>query len=64
MGRKSFDLVTDEGKLSAMIREICHEIDHVFATESTVKIIRTWITYIKNMQLSDAEIDELHVEDM
>lgn len=64
LGRKSFDLVTDEGKLSAMIREICHEINHVFATESTVKIIRTWITYIKNMQLSDAEIDELHVEDM
>ncbi len=65
LGRKSFDLVTDEGKLSAMIREICHEINHVFATESTVKIIRTWITYIKKYAaISDAEIDELHVEDM
>lgn len=62
LGRKAFDLITDERELSSMIGEIYREITKEFATESTVKSIRTWITYIKNMQLSDQEIGELKVD--
>lgn len=64
LGRKAFDLVTDERELTALVGEIYRGIAHEFATESTVKTIRTWITYIKNMQLSDDEIETLQADDV
>lgn len=61
---KAFELVTNERDLIELIGEIYRGITHEFATESTIKTIRTWITYIKNMQLSDAEIDTLKADDI
>lgn len=64
LGRKAFELVTSERDLITIISEIYRGITREFATESTIKTIRTWITYIKNMQLSDAEIDTLKADDI
>ena len=64
LGRKAFDLVTDERELTALVGEIYRGITRDFATESIVKTIRTWITYIKNMQLSDEEIETLQADDV
>ena len=64
MGRKAFDLVTDERELTALVGELCRNLTGEFATESTVKSIRTWITYIKNMQLPEEEIDKLRADDI
>lgn len=64
MGRIAFELVTDERELTALVGEICQRVTHEFATESTVKNIRSWITYIKNMQLPDVEIDALKSDDI
>ena len=48
MGRRAFELITDEGKLSALVGELCRKAAGEFATESTIKSLRTAITYIKN----------------
>ncbi len=64
MGRTAFTLMTDEGRLSALLGELCRQHMGEFATESTIKTLRTWITYIKNRQLSNEEIDALKVDDL
>lgn len=64
LGRAAFTLVTEEGELSALVGEIYRNIHQEFATENTIKTIRTWITYIKNTRLSDEEIDGLTVDDI
>ena len=64
MGRQAFQLITDEGKLSALVGELCRKATGEFATESTIKSLRTAITYIKNMQLSKEEIDEYQADDL
>ena len=63
MGRKAFDLITDEGMLSGLIGEIYRRITSEYATESDIKAVRTQISYIKNMLLSDNEIAELNLDD-
>lgn len=62
-GRRAFQLITDEGQLSALVGELCRQATGEFATESTVKSLRTAITYIKNRQLSRQEVEELQVDD-
>ncbi len=59
LGRKAFDLLDDAGKQAAIIGEIYRQKAEEFATESTIKIIQTAITYTKNMMLTDDEIEVL-----
>ncbi|MDY3014080.1 MAG: ATP-dependent helicase [Evtepia sp.] len=63
-GRRAFQLVTDERKLSALVGELCREATGEFASESTIKAVRTAITYIKNRQLSAQEIEALQPDDL
>lgn len=63
-GRKAFDLITDEGTLTALVGELCREATGEFATESTIKTLRTAITYIKNQQLTPAEIEDFRADDL
>lgn len=56
-GRKAFDLVSDERRLSGLVGEIARKFTGEFAAESTVKTLRTAITYSKNMQLTQEEIE-------
>ena len=58
-GRTAFRLISDEGKLSALLGELSRKATGEFAAESTIKTLRTAITYIKNMQLSQEEIDRM-----
>lgn len=60
--RRAFELMTDEGRLSSIISEIYREKTNSFAAESDIKAIRTNITYVKNMLLSDDEIEKLEME--
>ncbi|MDO4517294.1 MAG: ATP-dependent helicase [Bacillota bacterium] len=58
-GRRAFQLISDEGRLSALVGELSRKATGEFATESTIRTIRTAITYIKNMQLTQEEIDQM-----
>lgn len=62
-GREAFALV-DEATLSKLIGEIYHQSTSNFAGESDIKSVRTMITYVKNMCLTEAEIAELKLEDV
>ncbi len=59
VGMQAFELVTDERRLNEIIGQIYQTITKNYATESDIKGIRTAITYAKNMQLSDAAIEEM-----
>ena len=59
MGRQAFQLVTDEGALSALVGELFRACTGTFATESTIKGLRTAITYGKNRQMSREEMEAL-----
>ena len=56
LGRTAFQLITDEGKLSALVREIYRKVAEEFPTESDIKELRTAITYVKNSMLTEEEI--------
>ena len=58
VGKKSFELVTDEGYKTKLLSAIYTEIVKQYPTESDLKNISTLITYIKNMQLSENEINK------
>lgn len=64
MGHRAFTLMTDEGKLSALLGDLCRKETGEFATESTIKSLRTIITYIKNQQLTVEEIENLKADDL
>ena len=59
VGKKAFDLVTDESFKARLISSIYLDIRKEYPTESDLKNISTLITYIKNMQLNQAEIEAL-----
>lgn len=59
--RQPFQLLDNDGELARMIGQIYQKISNEYATESTIKDIRTGITYIKNMMLTKEEIDALDV---
>lgn len=63
-GRRAFQLVTQEGELSALVGELCRRATGEFAPEGTVKAVRTAITYIKNKQISLEEIETLQADDL
>lgn len=51
-----FELIPNDAA-AAMVGRIYRELHGEYPTESTIKDIRTGITYIKNMMLSDEELD-------
>lgn len=55
-GRQAFTLVTEEGRLAALVGELYRKATGEFATESTVRSLRTAITYCKNRQMTQEEI--------
>ncbi|MBR7161628.1 MAG: UvrD-helicase domain-containing protein, partial [Clostridia bacterium] len=59
-GGTAFRLVSDEKETAALIAEIYKEVRMEFPTESDIKNVRSKITYVKNMMLSE---EELHAYD-
>ncbi len=57
-----FELVTNEGMLNKITRDLCMQINDEYPTDSFVKDVRTYITYIKNMMLDEHEINKLEAE--
>nr|WP_302627840.1 ATP-dependent helicase [uncultured Eubacterium sp.] len=62
VGKKPFELVTEEGYKTKLLSAIYTEVVRQYPTESDLKNISTLITYIKNMQLSKNEINKLGKE--
>ena len=61
-GRRQPELLTNEGDITRMLTDIWQQVNREFPTESTLKELRTAITYIKNMALTDAEIEGLETD--
>ncbi len=59
IGKHAFNLVTDDKETAEMLGRIYQKVEHDYATESDLKTVRTLITYIKNMMLSDKDIKHL-----
>lgn len=59
VGKKAFDLVTDEGYKTKLLSAIYVKLLNQYPTENDLKNISTQITYIKNMMLSKEEIEKL-----
>lgn len=62
-GKTPFELVTDEGFKAKILSEIYLSQTKKYPTESDLKTLSTWITYIKNMQLKSEELDILSKEE-
>ena len=62
IGKSAFQLVSDEKTTAGMLSSIFQEVEQAYPTESDIKSVRTLITYIKNMMLSQEEIQELEEE--
>ena len=62
MGRKAFELVSDERKLAALVTDIAAGTSKEYPTDSEIKGIRSAITYAKNQMLSEEEIRGLDQE--
>jgi superfamily I DNA/RNA helicase len=58
-GREAFRLVTDEKQILRLLAEIYQQTEGGYATENDRKTVRTLITYIKNMMLTEEEIRRL-----
>lgn len=59
VGKSAFELVQDEKIILHFLIEIYQETEHSYPTESDLKNVRTLITYIKNMMLTEEEIRHL-----
>jgi DNA helicase-2/ATP-dependent DNA helicase PcrA len=59
VGRKAFDLTTEEGYKTKLLSSIYVNMLEKYPTENDLKNISTQITYIKNMMLSERQIEEL-----
>ena len=55
----AFILMENEVELAKLVSDLYHELSGDFATQSTVKELRRWITYVKNMMLDEGAIGEL-----
>ena len=55
----AFTLMENEGELAKLVSDLYRALSGDFATPSTVKELRKWITYVKNMMLDEAAIGEL-----
>ena len=56
IGKKSFDLITDEKVSGKILTDLYVKVCREYPTESDIKNIRTLITYCKNMMLTEKEI--------
>lgn len=56
-GRAPYELWTDEGEISQLLRRLYQELNDEYPEDGTIKEISTAITYIKNSLLSDEEIE-------
>ena len=56
IGKKSFDLITDEKISLKILTDLYLRVTDEYPTESDIKNIRTLITYCKNMMLTEKEI--------
>jgi DNA helicase-2/ATP-dependent DNA helicase PcrA len=59
VGKKPFELVTDESFKTMLLSDIYRECERDYPTESDLKGLSTSITYIKNMQCTREEIGKL-----
>ncbi len=59
IGKIPYELESDEKILLGIISALYQKYEEEFPTESDLKGIKTMITYIKNMMLSDDEIKDL-----
>lgn len=57
--RSPFALVSDEKQITALLSAVYQEVQREYPTESDLKSVRTQITYIKNMMLTDEEVRKL-----
>ena len=62
LGRTAFRLLEDGKQQAAIVAELCRSQTREFVSEGTVKAVQTAITYVKNMMLTDAEVDKVEVE--
>lgn len=56
--RWPFALLENEGEISRLVGQLYQESSGEFASESTIKDLRTAFTFIKNQMLTDEELDE------
>ena len=59
IGKSPYELESDEKVLLGIISSLYQKYEEAYPTESDLKGIKTMITYIKNMMLSDEEINNL-----
>ena len=60
--RRPFDIESDDGELSGIVRKIYMEVNQEYPDDSTVKEVRTAITYLKNMMFSAENIEGYETE--
>ena len=61
-GRTPPELIRNESETTPLLMRLWQDTNREYPAESTVKDLRTAITYIKNMCLTDAELDELETD--
>ena len=59
LGKKAFELVTDEKRTAGILTQIYQQVEQTWPTEADLRNGRTLITYIKNQMLTEKEIREL-----
>ena len=59
IGKKAFELVTDEKRTAGILTQIYQQVEQTWPTEADLRNVRTLITYIKNQMLTQKEIREL-----
>ena len=62
IGKEPFALQTDEGEIQRLLRNLYIEEAKTYPTESETADLRSRVSYIKNMQLSGRELEELDEE--
>lgn len=63
VGRKAFELTTDEGYRTKLLSVIYVKLLEKYPTENDLKNISTQITYVKNMMLTEKQIEQLGKKD-
>lgn len=63
-GRRAFRLVTDERALAAILGESYRRHAQGFASDSTLRALRTKITYVKNQMLDEKALEKITVDDV
>lgn len=59
IGKNAFELITDDKQIAKILMDVLVNRLDEYPTESDVKVVRTRITYCKNMMLTEDEIDKL-----